>query len=293
LGLRKVGLTGGEPLIDPDKLAAIARFCLTELHVPVHMHSNGNLVTEQMCKTGSLLSLFESVSVTFLGGTAEIHDNMTQTTGSFLRSFEGARLIAEAGLPLTCYFIPLSHNCSELPQLAVDLGGIGVRRIRVMALAPSGRARSIYETSLPMPHELQVLEEGLLRVGNDLSLTIEAGNCTRLSMPGFSVLDGHDKCMSGLNRVHINSRGHVFPCTAASGVPELMIGDLGKSNLTSIWNNNHLLNSIRSMHDGSLESCKDCKKDKKCSAGCMVREHSALPTTVSTACTIVGSYHHA
>ena len=111
LGLRKVGLTGGEPLVDVPKTEAIARFCVDELNVPLHTHTNGTLVTEDMCQPGGVLTLFESVSVTFLGGDAETHDYMTKVKGSFEKAFRGAAIIVKAGLPLTCYYIPTHGTC--------------------------------------------------------------------------------------------------------------------------------------------------------------------------------------
>jgi MoaA/NifB/PqqE/SkfB family radical SAM enzyme len=46
MGLRKVGLTGGEPLYDMKKLEAIAAFCVNELQVSLHIHTNGTLEME-------------------------------------------------------------------------------------------------------------------------------------------------------------------------------------------------------------------------------------------------------
>ena len=77
-----VTITGGEPLFDVPKMEAVARFCVDELNVPLHTHTNGTLVTEDMCQPGGVLTLFESISVTFLGGDAETHDYMTKTKGS-------------------------------------------------------------------------------------------------------------------------------------------------------------------------------------------------------------------
>jgi len=229
LGLKKVGLTGGEPLFDVPKLEAIARFCIDELEVPLHMHTNGTLVTEDMCRADGVLTLFEAVSVTFLGGDAETHDYMTKTKGSFEKALRGAAIITKAGLPLTCYYIPTHGTCSGFKELTPKLHEIGVKRIRAMALAPSGRARPIYRETAPPRDEMRQFEKDLLEAGNKLGIHIEAGYCTRLSMPHLAVLNGHEKCMSGINRVHINSKGDVFPCTAASGVKELRLGNLKRN----------------------------------------------------------------
>jgi len=288
LGLRNVGLTGGEPLMDKEKLENIARFCLDDLGVPVHTHSNGTLVTVEMCKQGGVLSLFESVSVTFLGGNAESHDSITQVKGSFKRSFEGARIIADAGLPLTCYFIPTNQTCHEFKALAAELHNVGVRRIRAMALAPSGRARTIYDKTIPDIDEMRVFEKDLLQIGAELSIQIEAGNCTRMSMPGLSILAGHERCMSGLNRVHINSRGDVFPCTAASGVSELMLGNLRDSafDLKEIWFASPLVRNIRALQRKILDGCNECSRIKKCYDTCMVNVIGTMNSAELKACAL-------
>src|SRR4030042_6174824 len=50
LGLKKVGLTGGEPLFDIPRLETLAKFCREELGTPIHTHTNGTLVEEEHCK---------------------------------------------------------------------------------------------------------------------------------------------------------------------------------------------------------------------------------------------------
>ncbi|MGB2864651.1 MAG: radical SAM protein [Sedimentisphaerales bacterium] len=290
-GLRKVGLTGGEPLIDVPKLEAVARFCIDELQVPIHMHTNGTLVTEDMCRHDGVLALFEAVSVTFLGGDAETHDYMTRVNGSFERTLRGTAIIAEAGLPLTCYYIPTHGTCSGFKELTLKLRDIGVKRIRAMALAPSGRARPIYGQTAPLDDEMQEFEIDLLEAGSKLGVHIEAGNCTRLSMPHLAVLSGHEKCMSGINRVHINSKGDVFPCTAASGVKELKLGNLKKngSRLEDIWSGSEIIKLIREIHNGGISACAKCSRKPKCKTGCTVNACGTMSEETRLICPLTNS----
>ncbi len=286
LGLRKIGLTGGEPLFDVPKLESVARFCLDELSVPVHMHTNGTLVTEEHCKLEGILTLFESVSVTFLGGDAETHDQMTKTKGSFEKSLRGVQLCTLARLPLTCYFIPTHGTCPGFKGLAETLRKLGVKRIRAMALAPSGRARPIYGETAPLRGEISQFEKDLLELRDRLDIHVEAGYCTRLSMPGLEVLAGHDKCMSALNRVHINSKGDVFPCTAGSGVKELRLGNVvrnGKS-IQDIWAHSSLVDLIRQMHDGKLPSCNECTRTPRCRFACSVNACGTMSAEERKSC---------
>lgn len=291
LGLRKVGLTGGEPLVDVPKLEAIARFCIDELEVPLHMHTNGTLVNEEMCQPDGVLALFEAVSVTFLGGDAETHNYMTKTKGSFEKAFRGAEIIAKAGLPLTCYYIPTHGTCSGFKELTPKLRDIGVKRIRAMALAPSGRARPIYGQTAPLDDEMHKFEKDLLEGGHNFGIHIEAGYCTRLSMPHLAVLNGHEKCMSGINRVHINSKGDVFPCTAASGVKELRLGNVKKNgfHLENIWFSSEIIKLIREIHNGGVSACAKCSRKTKCRAGCTVNACGTMSEETRLMCPLTNS----
>lgn len=286
LGLSKVGLTGGEPLYDVPKLEAIARFCIDELNVPLHTHTNGTLVTEEMCRAEGVLTLFESISVTFLGTDAATHDFMTRVNGSFEKAFLSAAIIAKAGLPLTCYYIPTHGTCKGYKELTPKLQEIGVRRIRAMALAPSGRARPIYGQAAPGKDEMQQFEKDLLDAGRELAIHMEAGHCTRLSMPHLAALSGHEKCMSGINRVHINSRGDVFPCTAASGVKELRLGNLKNngSKLEDIWFSSEIITLIREIHNGGIPACAKCSRKPKCRAGCTVNACGTMSEQTRITC---------
>jgi len=289
LGLRKVGLTGGEPLEDVPKLQEIGRFCREELDVPIHTHTNGTLICEGHCRSGGVLTLFEAVSVTFLGGDAQTHDTMTQVKGSFEQSLKGAAICVQFHLPLTCYFIPTHGTCEGFLDLAEKLHSLGVNRIRAMALAPSGRARPIYGETSPLREELIRFEKDILRIADRLDIHVEAGYCTRLSMPGLNVLSGHDECMSGRNRVHINSKGDVFPCTAASGVKELKLGNIKNngSHLEDIWLNSEIIKLIREIHNGGIPACAKCLREPKCKAGCTVNACATMSDGSRTICPLV------
>lgn len=277
LGLEKVGLTGGEPLYDDDMLETLARYCVEELDIPVHTHTNGTLISTKHCSLDGVLTLFNSVSITFLGGDAVIHDAMTGVSGSFEKALNGTVICLENGIPLTCYYIPTHGTCHGFRDLTHRLSKMGITRIRAMALAPSGRARNTYLQSAPTEAELLEFQKDLLELGSEYGLRVEAGYCTRLSMGELAVLPGHGECMSGKNRIHINSRGDVFPCTAASGVEELRIGKLyDGTTLANIWHCSELLMMIRDVHKGRMISCRSCLLDNKCEASCIVRNVATL-----------------
>jgi len=272
MGLIRVGLTGGEPLINLEKLSTVAYMCRDQLGLPLHIHTNGTLVTQEMVGQTGILTLFEAISITFLGANAQTHDEVTRQTGSFESALQSTQILVDAGLPLTCFFVPIHSRFNSFDSLAEKLADIGVEKIRVLALAPSGRARSIFSEAVPNHNEIAQLERVLQEVRKHYGMCVEAGYCTRILIRQLTVLSGHEKCTSGLNRLHINFEGNVFPCTAASGVEELMIGNVRESelNLEVLWQESPKLNVIRSMHSGLLTECDECSQETKCRNGCMV-----------------------
>ncbi|MFC1460965.1 radical SAM protein [Verrucomicrobiota bacterium] len=287
IGLKKLGLTGGEPLLDIERVSEIAHFCRADEELSLHIHTNGTLIQERSAEMVELLAFFDAVSVTFLGADQQTHDEVTGSKEAFGRAFEGVRILVEAGLPLTCYFVPTRGRCEGYADLVSRLSCIGVKRIRALALAPSGRARPIYTRTVPTDDEIHSFEKSLMDLAADEGMCIEAGYCTRLLMPQLSVLVGHERCTSGVDRVHINFKGDVFPCTAASGIEELAVGNARSSRLEELWFESPLLKTIRRTHDGTLDECGSCVQRPRCRQGCLAYSCGVMSDSLKMYCPVM------
>jgi len=244
-----------------------------------------------MVRPNGVLTLFEAISITFLGANAQAHDEVTRQTGSFESALRSTKILVDSGLPLTCFFVPIHSRCDSFDSLAEKLADLGVAKIRALALAPSGRARSIYPEAVPNSNEIARLEGVLQEARNHYGMCVEAGYCTRLLIRRLAVLSGHERCTSGLNRLHINCEGDVFPCTAASGVEELKIGNVKESELKLevLWQESPKLNVIRSVHSGLLPECDECSQERKCRDGCMVNTCGTMAEKLQIHCPLLMS----
>ena len=79
MGLEKVGLTGGEPFLNEERLKPIANFCKNELKIPIHIHSNGTLISAENAKW--IKQIDAEITIPFYGDTATIHDSITKSKG--------------------------------------------------------------------------------------------------------------------------------------------------------------------------------------------------------------------
>lgn len=289
VGLNRLGLTGGEPLMNLEKLDTVVHICRDKIGLPLHIHTNGTLLTREMVKPKGVLTHFESISITFLGGNADSHDKVTNTKGSFESTLRNTQILVDAGMPLTCFFVLFHNRCDSYDVLIEKLAAIGVKKIRVLALAPSGRARYIYSDVVPDRNEIAYASK-VFKVAKDrYGISVEAGYCTRLLIPQLSVLSKHEKCTSGLDRLHINYKGDIFPCTAASGVDELKIGNVREGNLDlkMLWEKSVKLNTIRSLHSNLLQECKNCFISKKCKGRCLVNICGTMANDLRISCPLI------
>ncbi len=270
VGLQRLGFTGGEPLGDEYRLKQILGFCKHDLRLPLHIHLNGTLLNRDMVESGSLLTEFEAISIPFLGDEIT-HDKITGFNGAFAKAFRSCEIVAQSGLPLTCFLVPMRGGCGGFKKLARELAGIGVRKLRVFALAPSGRARSDYYEMVPYSEELEQFQNDLLDLVAEGLLKVEAGYCTRLLMPKLAILARHERCTSGFDRIHINYKGEIYPCTAASGIEELAIGSIGEGHpaIADFWLNSERLKAFRKYHCSGLKECGNCSVPKRCKKGCI------------------------
>jgi len=271
VGLYRLGLTGGEPLSNIYRLNQIIAFCRSDLRLSLHIHLNGTLVTRDMVGSGGLLTEFEAISIPFLGGDSITHDTIAGCDGAFEKALKSSKILTEAGLPLTCFLVPIRKACGGFKKLAMELMNIGVRKIRPLALSPSGRARPNYHILVPSREELELFQNDLLDLVEKDFLKVEAGYCTRLLLPKLATLAGHERCTSGYNRLHINYKGIVYPCTASSGVEELAIGQIGvgHKDIAHFWQNSERLKAFRKYQETGLEECGKCKLPQKCKKGCI------------------------
>lgn len=252
LGLKRLGITGGEPFLFPNSLSELIDFSFDILGCPVHIHTNGILVRDNISVIRDKFGKLENITLTLLGNE-ETHNLNCGLGGAYEKVKETAKLILDYKIPLMVFLIPFSNNFAQLSEATKEFYGIDVRKFRIMRLSPGGRAEKDYEqlklnekqTSLFMS-ELNLLEE-------ELGIKFDAGYCTRLLYPQLKPLKHHDLCVSGKNRLHINAEGYVFPCTASSGFLEMSVGNIKTQKLEDIWLNSEKLKTIR---EDTFEGCK-------------------------------------
>ncbi len=274
IGLQKVGLTGGEPFLNRKsrkRLMRIANFCINELNIPIHIHSNGTLISKKDAKW--IKQIEAEISITFYGRTALIHDTITGRKGSFSSTQAGLKHLINEKANLWVYFVPMKQNLHSIKPLIKMVNDMGIKRIRILTLSPTGRAKAQFDNLELEKKNVQKFNKEISEAKKENKIEISSGFCTSQVFSELEILQGHEKCSAAENRIHIDAFGNVFPCTASSGRIIFSAGNvqMHEDSIESIWNDSPLLQFFRNFHRNPPEKCRTCNRYSTCMSGCRVK----------------------
>ena len=270
LGLKNVGFTGGEPLVHRNKLVALLKYCKRALNLKTHVHTNGTLLKSE--DAAIMVKLVDEITINLLGSKPETHDGITSVNGSLKAAEEGLRRLMRQHSNVRTFIVPMKLNFREVPQIVKKVHEIGCRKVRILSLSPTGRARNDFATLSLDSNDVKWLGNELIKTRKELGINIDAGFCTRQDYPQLGELRGHQSCLAAENRVHIDAFGEVFPCTASSGWQPFSAGNLRRYafNLSDIWKSSLIFQFLRFFHSNPPQKCRGCTMYEHCMGGCRV-----------------------
>ena len=127
-------LSGGEPLFRPD-IYDIARHA-ADAGLIVALATNGTLIDADVARKIRECGV-RRASISFDGADAPTHD-IFRGKGAFDRALEGARYLAEAGVPFQINTTVAKHNAHQMPQTLELAHDIGAQALHLFLLVPVG-----------------------------------------------------------------------------------------------------------------------------------------------------------
>jgi MoaA/NifB/PqqE/SkfB family radical SAM enzyme len=149
MGCRKWAISGGEPMLRPD-FPEIFDY-MTGKSASYSLNTNGTLINAQIAR---LMKRKGTKMVALYGATAEVHDHITRTPGSFQSALRGFAFLKEAGVGFIVQLIPMKDNYeqfNEMISLAESLSPlwrIGASWLHLSASGDSARNREIVRQRL-------------------------------------------------------------------------------------------------------------------------------------------------
>ena len=229
LGVLQVHFSGGEPTARRDLLEMVRHAAACGLY--------SNLITSGVTlDAASLAALAEAgldhVQLSFQDADAIQADRIGGYRNGHARKLVVARLIREAGLPLTANFVVHRQNLDRLPEMLALGEELGASRIEIAHVQYYGWALVNRAALMPSRAQLEQANAAVAQARDDLRgrITID------YVVPDYYAARPK-ACMGGWARriINITPAGLALPCHAAETLPGFQFPSVRTTSLGAIW----------------------------------------------------------
>jgi Fe-coproporphyrin III synthase len=215
-GLKKLCITGGEPLLNPY-LFKIIKFAYKK-GVKVSLSSNGFKLTEEKLKKFS--RYIKEVRFS-LHGIEQTHDQITMTEGSYKRVINSIKIAKKLFLPVTIISTINAKNFNEMEKIAEICINNKIDKWAVFSMMKKGRAVSIYE------HNYVSFQ----KIKNKLCEIKQSAKIKKISME-FELVDWNSEGQCVL----LYSNGDLFSSPYYKSENHMLfLGNILNDSLTQMW----------------------------------------------------------
>ena len=281
MGCRGWYISGGEPMLRPD-FAEIFDY-LTRNSSSCAINTNGTLITP---KIAQLMKRKGGKMVALYGATAEVHDHITRSPGSFEATMRGFRYLKESGAVFMVQLIPMKdnyHQFQDMVRLAVSLSKhyrVGATWLHLSASGHKERNAEIMRQRLP-PKEVVELDKPDLSY--EESMKELSGSCGEIPNGKFLL----SSCVNNRRSFNIDSYGRMTFCYLIKE-PSLCY-DLTKGSFQDCWDNfiPSLADKVK-ITEEYKQSCGACdlKEDCRCCPVYGYLEHRRFTAKVDYLCKV-------
>jgi radical SAM protein with 4Fe4S-binding SPASM domain len=264
---RLVGLLGGEPFIRKDWYTISQT--IKDYGMDLSIMSNGALINDKLLLELRKLDPY-NVVLSIDGGTAETHDFIRQTSGSFEQCKQALSLLKNAGISTSVITTVNKKNLTELPLLRSLLINRGIAW-QIQLAVPIGR----------FPRELLLSSEEFYAAALFIATTkqryttkelpITGAHCIGYNstiVPPLTLLPIWTGCPAGITTVGIQSDGGIKGCLSLPD--EFIEGNIRQRRVSELWNDPAVFSYNRRFKKDDLNNdCGLCKYGKTCRGGCL------------------------
>ena len=286
LGVLQVHFSGGEPTARRDLLELIRRCASHGIYT--NLITSGVTLNER-----SLADLkdagLDHIQLSFQDADPANADRIGGYRGGHARKLEIARLIREAGFPLTANFVVHRQNLDRLAEMLALGEALGAGRIEIAHVQYYGW--SLVNRDALMPTLAQVEK------------ATEAVEAARARLRGRIAIDyvvpdyyaaRPKACMGGWARrtINVSPSGKALPCHAAETLKGFTYPSVREHSLSDIWQNDPSFLRFRGT-DWMPEPCRSCERKEIDWGGCRCQAFALLGDAGLTdpACALSPDHH--
>lgn len=251
-------ITGGEPFVRKDFMDILELLYENREYFSYQILTNGSFITDEIAD--KLLKLKVNCVQVSIDGYEETHD-MIRGKGNFVRTFKAIDILNKHNIQTVVSFTASKLNYKDFPKVARHCEKHGVKVLWSERLVPIGNGKKIEEQCLSAAECMEYFQ--LMKKEKDLLLSKNSG--TEISMKEslqFIVSkENPQRCSAADSAISIDEFGNILPCRRMP----IKCGNVLKDNLSDIYFNNDIMNSIRKRT--IPKECEACRFRKTCNGG--------------------------
>ena len=286
LGVLQLHLSGGEPLARRDIVQLVAAAAQAGLYT--NLITSGVLLDEARMAALAEAGL-DHVQLSVQDADAVSGDRIGGMAGGHAKKLEAARLVRDAGLPLTLNAVVHRQNLDRLADMIALALDVGAGRLEVAHVQYYGWALANRAALLPTRAQLEA--------------ATEAVEAARAAQKGRLVIDyvipdyyaaRPKSCMGGWGRkvMAVSPAGLALPCHAAESLPAFDFPNVRDASLDDIWHRSEAFNRYRGT-GWMQEPCRSCDRREADWGGCRCQAFALTGDAAATDPACALSPHHA
>lgn len=265
MGCLNLLITGGEPTLHPDFLQIVEY--AKKVGLVVDIFTNGLKIPDEL-----LFKLIDlkpnSISFSFYGGTAAVHDAVTCVPGSFEKSLRTMMICKCADIDTYIKSVVMQNNYHDYENLLRLGKRLNINVTSSLVISPT--------------HSGELLKEYRLLDVSKYQKIIELDNMYNSSTENDDIPYRDDHiCASGLSMLSINPYGEIYPCNANP----TCLGNIKNNSIHEVWETSEYLKKLQNLHYNQIsENCSSCVDRNWCSLclGMAYRENGKLAPCLET-----------
>lgn len=248
MGVTRIVLTGGEPLLHPDLYAIIDH--AKKAPMTVDIFTNGTLLTKEIIEKMKQHGV-RKIATSIDSMTESVHDTFRGKKGALKKTLQGVALLQKAGFPVRVSISVSQLNKDHIVDILKGLQELDLTEYQIVPVKYSGRGVSDVVIS---PEEYY-------------TVLVDEYTYLKTERPGNVPEPPHktEECGIGKDDIYIKADGTVLPCHGCH--KEMGIGNV-RDDLVESWNKDETLETLRKMKTKDDSACAECQYLSIC-GGCI------------------------
>jgi radical SAM protein with 4Fe4S-binding SPASM domain len=269
IGVQRVYLSGGEPLLRRDIFMIIAH--LTNLGIKTQIITNATLITPEVAKKLFLLGI-RTLNVSFDGSDEKMFEQ-NRGRGTFERVKSGVKACSDAGLEVAIDFILSSKNLHQIPSIYELATKLKCKRVNLRRFIPIGRGKEMKDLLLS-PSQMHEA----LHIWDKTSEKYRSLIVSTIHEPLYLVYLSQVRKLNKINPAKVGCKassfdnswlcikadGTITPCPLLISIP---IGNIRETSLKEAFDSQSCM-TLKNIEKFVRGKCKTCKWLNICRGGC-------------------------